>query len=382
MGKRKKTAQRGKNACNAPVQNNRNLGPASIAPMAIGQIRDANSRIIFKDAGLCAQFLRDNIDIPLLKEIQPEDITDVSEQYQAYLGIQFETDTVKRIKLHDAEVNELFLISLIEHKSRVDYNIAMQLFRYMVCIWTEYAREMEAKQEGISRTKAFRYPPVLPIVYYEGTENWTADIHLRDRIHLNNIFGEYIPDFTYKVVRIHDYTNEELLSRENEMSFLMMINRIQTPEDLTEFLHVEQEKVARIVEKASPRALEIIAETIWSLCMKMSIPLREAEECVKKVKDRDMGYLFENMEKMDIQEERRKTAEARNEAEKARNEAEKVRNEVEKVRNEAIQNIISVYCKFGASKESAAQELIHSYNLDQETARKKVEQFWKSEPKE
>lgn len=51
--------------------------------------------------------------------------------------------------------------------------------------------------------------------------------------------------------------------------------------------------------------------------MKMNVPLQEAEKCVKKVKERNMGYLFANMEKMDIQEERRKTAEARKKAEEA-----------------------------------------------------------------
>lgn len=86
------------------------------------------------------------------------------------------------------------------------------------------AREMEAKQEGITRTKVFRYPPILPVVYYEGSENWTADMNFRDRL------------------------------------------RLQTSEDLEKFLKVEQETVKRIVEKASPQILEIFAETIcyWS----------------------------------------------------------------------------------------------------------------------
>ena len=81
---------------------------------------------------LCAQFLRDNIDIPILKDVQPQDISDVTERYRAYLGIHFEADTVKKVKLHGTEAPELFLVSLIEHKGTVDYNIAIQLFRYMV----------------------------------------------------------------------------------------------------------------------------------------------------------------------------------------------------------------------------------------------------------
>lgn len=358
-----------------------------------GQIRDANSRKLFKNASLCAQFLRDNLDIPALKAVTPEDITDVTDKYQAYLGIQFETDTVKRIKLHIDEISEIFLISLIEHKSRVDYNISMQLLRYIICIWTEYAREMEAKQEGISKTKAFRYPPILPIVYYEGSENWTADLHLKDRVHLKEVFGAYIPDFTYKLVRIHDYTNEQLLSRENEMSFLMMINRIQTSEDLEAFLQVEQDKVKNIVDKASPQILEIIAETIWSLCMKMNVPLDEAKECVRKVKERNMGYLFESMEKMDIQEERRKTAQAHKAAEEAKNRAEEAEiraeeaedraknaeSRVEETRKEAMRNIVLLCKRFGRTEEEAVQELMAAYGIAQAAARGEVERCWNGE---
>lgn len=212
MGRWKPDARGKKSMVGKHVQKQSEVMQIPASQPAIGQIRDANGRRFFKNASLCAQFLKDNLDIPALKDVKPEDIVDVTDKYQAYLGIQFETDTVKRIKLHMGDVAELFLVSLIEHKSRVDYNVTMQLLRYMTCIWTEYAREMEEKQEGISRTKAFRYPPILPIVYYEGSENWTADMHLQDRIYLREVFGAYIPDFTYKVVRIHDYSNEELLS--------------------------------------------------------------------------------------------------------------------------------------------------------------------------
>ena len=73
---------------------------------------------------MCAQFLRDFIDIDLFKNIQPEDIIDETDTYQAYLGIKFETDTVKRIQIKNLDF-PLYIISLIEHKSNVDYNVAV-----------------------------------------------------------------------------------------------------------------------------------------------------------------------------------------------------------------------------------------------------------------
>ena len=37
------------------------------------QARDVNSKEIFKNPTLCAQFLQDNVDISQLKQVQPED---------------------------------------------------------------------------------------------------------------------------------------------------------------------------------------------------------------------------------------------------------------------------------------------------------------------
>lgn len=64
-------------------------------------VRDISSKTVFDNPVLCAQFLRDNINIPILKNVTPEDIEDVSERYRPYLGMEFESDSVKRIWLYD-----------------------------------------------------------------------------------------------------------------------------------------------------------------------------------------------------------------------------------------------------------------------------------------
>ncbi len=141
-------------------------------------IRDISNRNILKDPLLCVQFLRDFVDRDFFGSLQPEDIEDESEKYQAYLGVSFETDTVKRIHMHMKEgKTSFYLISLVEHKSIVDYNVSMQILRYMVCIWNEYGKEMVSLKKGDIRNKGFRYPPILPIVYYEGKGEWTAGLH-------------------------------------------------------------------------------------------------------------------------------------------------------------------------------------------------------------
>ena len=406
----------------------RKTNPARTAPSR-GQIRNANSRTIFKDPLLVKQFLQDNVDLPVFQNLSEDDIEDVTNQYQAYLGIEFESDTVKKIRLRHKDGNAdtddfIYLISLFEHKSKVDHNVAMQLLRYMTCIWYEYGKDAERKNPGCTRNKGFRYPPILPVVYYEGSKNWTADMRLQDRIWLSEALGEYMPDFSYRLVRIHDYSNDELINREDEMSLLMMINKVQTAEDLTLLLQSRKEQINKIIENTPERILRIITSTVWSLCIKMNLPEDEAADYVEKVKERNMGYLFENMDKIDIQAERRRTAKARKEreqAEKEKLEAEEKRKQViaecdqitaerdqitaerdqikgallqaekelaqsriashalaAKERENSIQSLIEICRKFGISQEQITSELEAKYSLSSAETREYISKYWEN----
>lgn len=68
-----------------------------------------------------------------------------------------------------------------------------------------------------------------------------------------------------------------------------------------------------------------------------------------------MGELFANMDKMDIQAERRKTAEER---------------------ENGIRNVVSVGKQFGATKEELADRLRKTHGFALEEAMEKVELYW------
>ena len=300
-------------------------------------VRNANSREIFKNNRLTSQFLRNYTDIPLLANVMPEDIEDVSEKDQAFLGVEFESDTIKKVYIRKADgtiEREVYVLSLIEHKSDIDYDVAMQLLRYMCVIWQEYKATQNKIQEGSSRRKNFRYPLIIPIVYYEGKRKWTADLNLKDRIEFSEEMEKYIPDFTYQVVSVRQYTNEELSEKHDEMSLVMLINKIQTEEDLSEFRKVSEEMVDSTY--APDEIKEIYKKILWSLLMKLKVPNEEASNIIGEIGGHGMGYLFENMDEIDIGALKRKVALTRQRAEeeKQRAEEEKQRAEEEKQRAE------------------------------------------------
>ncbi len=130
-------------------------------------------------------------------------------------------------------------------------------------------------------------------------------------------YRDWIPDFKYEVIRIHDYSNEELLKRGDEMSLIMMINKIRNASDLEDFIHIPPAELDKIIKDSPGHVLDVIVKVIESLCFKIDVPEEERTQCVQRVRAREMGYLFENMEHMSLQEERRKTEEERRRAEEA-----------------------------------------------------------------
>lgn len=300
--------------------------------------RDVSNQEIFKNHVLCAQFLRDYSNCRLLENVQPEDIEDISERFTSIMGTKVEGDTVKRIRLRKSgsEEQELYAVALIEHKSDVDYDVVMQLLHYISNIWRDYARSRRYQTEHgdwveANKTKAFRYPPILPIVYYEGINRWTAGMQLRDRVLTVEGLEEYIPNFSYKLVGIREYDSAELLGKADEISLIMLLNRIQTAEDLHRVLDLPADAVNRIVSKSPEHVLEVILDVVYLLCRKVNLPGTETHEMLSQLKeDRNMGYLFENMEHMDIQEERRKTQEERRKTQEARKALEQTESELAK----------------------------------------------------
>lgn len=241
----------------------------------------------------------------------------VSPEFVPQFSNERQADRIKEIKIRGEKgITPFFLISLIEHKSEVEYNIHMQIFRYMVYIWEKYERRMEQEKEGCTRRRDFRYPPIIPI---------------------------------------HAYAYDTLLEHEDEISLVMLINKLQTIEDVEQFRKLPADKVDRILMDTPDYLLDIIANVLRSFLLKENVPEDETEALVGKVKEKKMGELFANMDKMDIQAERRKTAEER---------------------ENRIRDVVSVGKQFGATKEELADRIQKSHGIDLKKAMEKVELYW------
>lgn len=333
--------------------------------------KDSSAKLIFGDPILCAQFLRDFMDIPMLKDVQPEDITDVTNRYVHMFTNERDSDIVKKIYIKSDET-PFYLISLIEHKSKVDYNVVMQVFRYMAFIWEDYEKDMEKQHEGITKLKGFRYPPIIPIVFYDGDENWTAATRLRDRVSLSDVFKEFIPDYRCLLMQLKDYSSADLMEKNNELSVLFQLDRINNAEDFEEMKKTVSDKYLEAVTETTPEYLLVImAQIIGTQLENINVPHEEAEKFKEQIKERTMGEMFRYFKGWDVQALRKEADEREQKAwDKAYEKAH------EEAYEEGIGKLIKAIKSVGSSRITAMQQLMEQYGLDEAEADEKIALYW------
>lgn len=340
------------------------------------QVRDSSSKVIFDNHTLCSQFLRDYVDLPYLKDVRPEDIEDVSQQYVTMFAEERNSDRVKRVHIHGGST-PFFLVSLIEHKTTPDYNVCMQVLRYMVYIWAAYEKEAENIQKGMAKRADFLYPPILPVVYYEGSKEWRVPLDFRSRIREGKTFEKYLPNFEYYLVPLKDYSNEVLMEKRDEISLVMLINKLQTAQDIENFRKLPGEEIESILQDSPEHLVNTIADVLQTFLLKMNVPVSETEKLTDKVREKKMGELFADMEKMDIQAEWRKTALEKERADQAEKRVDVVQKQLELAYEDSIKELIELCQELGTSRDSAIEKLMEKKQLSPEEAREKLAFYWK-----
>jgi hypothetical protein len=242
----------------------------------IRTIKDTSLKIILGNHELFAQFLHDFIPIDSLKNVKPEDIEDLSERFLPLDQEKRDADTVKRIHLKNNR--SVFIIALVEHESKVNFRTPFKLLQYICFILNQVETEMEQKENGCTTRKNFRYPPVLPIVFYDGPDPWTAEKNFRDRTALKKVFGKYIPGFEYILVDLKTYRVEDIAAFNDFLSLVMLIDRASLIDRKERLAGIPKDYFERIGLKIPESMSKLLRDVIKVLMKRFEFPEDEIEE--------------------------------------------------------------------------------------------------------
>jgi hypothetical protein len=259
--------------------------------MSIRTIKDVSLKLILGNHELFAQFLRDFIPIEALKDVRPDDIEDLSERFLPLVQENRDADTVKRITLKDKP--PLFVIAIVEHESRVNFRTPFKLLQYICFALDRYEKDVEEEQPGITARKDFRYPPVLPIVFHDGIDTWTAERNFRDRTALNGIFGKYIPGFEYILVDLKTYRVEDIVKFNDVLSLVMLIDRVRVLKTKKDLGKLPKDYFERMGLKIPEGLIKLLSDVVTLLMNRFEYPEEEIEEITGYIDKKEYRAMFE-----------------------------------------------------------------------------------------
>ena len=262
--------------------------------MAIHKAADNSFKLIFDDHWLFSEFIRDFIPIDILKDVSPEDIEDLSERFIPLTRNSRDSDTVKRINLKGS--GPFFVIAVLEHESQVNFRSSFKMFQYIYLVLDAWEKEAEKEEPGASQRKDFKYPPVLPIIFYDGKYTWTAEKNFFNRTFLNKAFEKYIPKFEYELVNLNNYSEEDIMGLGDAISFLMLIEKVRDSKGKSILTHLPPDYEEKLQLHIPENMIKLIVDVVFCLLGKSGFDRLEASrvaDIVDKAGRKEYGGMFE-----------------------------------------------------------------------------------------
>ena len=278
----------------------------------IHKAKDNSVKSILAEPELFAEFLRNFIPIDILKDVAPANIEDISERLISLVSEQKDGDTIKRVNLNDGK--SLFVIAIVEHESKVNFRAPFKMLLYIALILNDYEKEVN-KDVKITHAKDFKYPPILPIIFYDGESEWTAEMNFLDRTEMSEIFTKYIPKFEYELVSLKDYSFADLAEFDDILSLSMMVDKLKTAEAFSELGKLPKKYIERLKDmNVPPHLKELLVKVITVLLRKIDVPQDEIDVLVERIDERGVSEMLA-IENYSVQATRREADQQRAEAE-------------------------------------------------------------------
>ena len=140
-----------------------------------------------------------------------------------------ESDMIFRIPFRDptGTCEEVIIYLLIEHQSTVDPDMGVRLLSYMTQIWMEERRQW--REEKRPRRER-RLTPIVPIVFYTGTGEWTAPLSVSALMDIPEVLERFVPTFDTLLLDVNATDPEHLTQTGDPLGWLLTILRHEKSE--------------------------------------------------------------------------------------------------------------------------------------------------------
>jgi predicted transposase/invertase (TIGR01784 family) len=186
-----------------------------------------------------------------------------------------DSDLIYKLQINDSDV---YFYILLELQSTVDFKMPFRLLRYMVALLDTV---FEDADKDVRERKDYRLPAIVPIVLYNGYDNWTAVRSFREYTKNRELFGDNIINFEYLLFDLKRTDESAILPITNVLDAFLSLDRLRLEKKLSpdEFVRWWSEQAPQLSAddkntllnwikhvmykgRLSPRELETLTESL------------------------------------------------------------------------------------------------------------------------
>jgi predicted transposase/invertase (TIGR01784 family) len=182
-------------------------------------IYDKGYRSLLADKGNFLDLLRNQVKLPWTRLLREENLELVNTDFIMKSSLDREADIIYKAKIGVAEI---IFYMLFELQSYVDFTMPFRTLEYMV---ENLRREFLSTPAKERERKPFRLPAVVPIVFYNGKENWTCVRSFKEYFADYELFMPNLIDFEYILIDLNRTDEKEQRENPTLMNLVMYADR-------------------------------------------------------------------------------------------------------------------------------------------------------------
>ncbi len=191
-------------------------------------------------------FLRSFVKKDWVNLIEEENLVLIDKEFIQEDFKEEEADIVYKVNIKGKDI--IFYV-LVELQSKNDFRMPIRLLMYMTEIYRE---ELKNTEEKIKRRKEYRLPAIVPIVLYNGKNNWSAVRSFKEILNGYEMFEENVIDFKYLLFDINRMEKEELLEIANVVSSIFLLDQDVEIDEIVDRLKL----IGRIIRNSATKEQE------------------------------------------------------------------------------------------------------------------------------
>ena len=238
---------------------------------ALNNKHDKGYKFLLSSKRVFVELLRSFVKQGWVNKIDESNVVQIDKSFILQDFNEKEADIVYKVKLDD---NEVIFYILLELQSTVDFQMPYRLLLYMVEIWRTIIKD---EPKHLIERKDYKLPAIIPIVLYNGENNWTACREYKEYLHGNELFEEYILNFRYILIDVNRFDEDELLKLQNLIGSVFLLDQKGNAETTIEKL----KKLAGALQKLNKEDSQLFkAWVVRVLSMGMS---EQHQERIRKI---------------------------------------------------------------------------------------------------